>query len=78
MHNTLHHNLAKLKDKKQGKRVRDVQAEAFSDTLSNWLVDVKVGKYGETLTKLKVASLVLMLFPTLAVMNPAHRSAHPV
>ena len=55
MHNTLHHNLAKLKAKKQGKRVRDVQAQAFSDTLSNWLVDVKVEKDSETLTKLKAA-----------------------
>ena len=73
MYNTLHHNLAEVKAKKQGKRVRDV----FSNTLSDWLVDVKVGKVGETLTKLKGASLVLMPFPTLVVMNRAQRSARP-
>ena len=38
---------------------------------------VKVGKVGETLTDLKAASPVLTLAPTLAVMEPAHRSAHP-
>ena len=77
MYNTLHHNLAEVKAKKQGKRVRDVEAHVFSDTLSDWLVDIKVGKVGETLTKLKGASLVLMPFFTLVVMNRAQRSAHP-
>ena len=77
MHNTLHHNLAEVDAKKQGNRVRDVQAQAFSDTLSDRLAEVKVGKVGETLTNLKAASPVLTLFPTLAVMKQADRSAHP-
>ena len=42
MHNTLHHNLAEVDAKKQGNRVRDVQAQAFSDTLSERLAEVKV------------------------------------
>ena len=29
MDNTLHHNLAEVEAKKQGNRVRDVQAKAF-------------------------------------------------
>ena len=57
--------------------MRDVKAKAFSDTLSDRLAEVKVGKVGETLTDLKVASPVLTLFPTLAVMKPGHRLAHP-
>ena len=77
MHNTLHHKLAEVEAKKQGNRVRDVEAQAFSDTLSARLTEVKVGKVGMTLTDLKAASPVLTLFPTLAVMKPAHRSAHP-
>ena len=77
MHNTLHHKLAEVEAKKQGKRVRDVEAQAFSDTLSARLTEVKVGKVGKTLTDLKAASPVLTLFLTLAVMKPAHRSAHP-
>ena len=64
--------------KQQGNRVRDVQAKAFSDTLSDKLAEVKVGKGGETLTDLKAASPVLTLFATLAVMKPAHPSAQPV
>ena len=55
----------------------DLEVKAFSDTLSDRLAEVKVGTVGETLTKLKAASTVLMLFPTLTVMKPAHRSAHP-
>ena len=77
MYNTLDNNFAEVEAKKQGNRVRDVQAQAFSDTLSDRLAEVKVGKVGETLTNLKAASPVLTLFPTLAVMNPAYRSAHP-
>ena len=77
MHNTLHHNLAEVEAKQQGNRVRDVQAKPFSDTLSDKLAEVKVGKVGETLTDLKAASPVLTLFPTLAVMKPAYRSAQP-
>ena len=67
-----------MQAKALAKTLRDVQAQAFSDRLSDRLAKVKVGKVGETLTKLKAASPVLTLFPTLAVMNPAHRSAHPV
>ena len=48
-----------------------------SDTLSESLPEVKVGKVAETLTDLKAASPVLTLLPTLAVMKPAHLSAHP-
>ena len=77
MHNTLHHNLAEVEAKRQGNRVRDVQAKPFSDTLSDKLAEVKVGKVGETLTDLKAASPVLTLFPTQAVMKPAYRSAQP-
>ena len=73
----MHHNLAEVDAKKQGNRVRDVQAQAFSDTLSDRLAEVKVGKVGETLTNLKAASPVLTLFLTMAVMNPAYQSAHP-
>ena len=58
--------------------MRNVQAKPFSDTLSDKLAEVKVGKVGETLTDLKAASPVLTLFPTLAVTKPAHRSAQPV
>ena len=54
-----------------------MQAKAFFDTLSDRLAEVKVGKVGETLTDLKAASPVLTLFPTLAVMKPAYRSAQP-
>ena len=63
--------------KQHGNRVRDLHAKAFSDTLSDRLAEVKVGKVGETLTDLKAASPVLTLFATLAVMKPAHRSAQP-
>ena len=77
MHNTLDHNLAEVEAKQQGNRVRDVQAKAFSDTLSDRLDEVEVGKVGETLTDLKAASPVLTLFPTQAVMKPAYRSAQP-
>ena len=77
MHNTLDHNLAEVEAKQQGNRVRDVQPKAFSDTLSDRLDEVKVGKVGETLTDLKGASPVLTLFPTQAVMKPAYRSAQP-
>lgn len=38
---------------------------------------VKVGKVGETLTDLKAALPVLTQAHTLAVMQPANRSAHP-
>ena len=55
MYNTLHNNLAEVETKKQGNRVRDVQAQAFIDTLSDRLAKVKVGKVGETLTNLKAA-----------------------
>ena len=57
--------------------MRDVKAQAFSDTLSDRLAKIKVAKVGETLTNLKAASTVLTLFPTLAVMKPADWSAHP-
>ena len=57
--------------------MRDVRAKAFSETLSDRLAEVKVGKVGETLTDLKAASPVLSLFVTLAVMKPAHQSEHP-
>ena len=77
MYNTLHHNLAKVEAKKLGNRVGDLEAKGFSYTLSDRLAEVKVGTVGETLTNLKAASIVLTLFPTLAVMKPAHRSAHP-
>ena len=77
MYNTLHHNLAEVEAKKQGNKVGDLEVKAFSDTLSDRLPEVKVGTVGETLTNLKTASTVLMLFPTLTVMKPAHRSAHP-
>ena len=77
MCNTLDHNLAEVEAKKQGNKVGDLQAKAFSDTLSDGLAEVKVGTVGETLTNLKAASTVLMLFLTLTVMKPAHRSAHP-
>ena len=73
----MYNTLAEVEAKKQGNRERDVQAQAFSDTLSERLAEVKVGKVGETLTNLKAASPVLTLFPTLAVMNAAYRSAHP-
>ena len=52
-------------------------AEAPTDTLTNSLAEVKAQKVGETQTNLKAASTVLTLFPTLAVMKPAHRLAHP-
>ena len=77
MHNTLDHDLEEVEAKKQGNRLPDLQAKAFSDTLSDRLAEVKVGKVFDTLTDLKAASSVLTLFPTLAVMKPAHRSAHP-
>ena len=77
MYNTLDHNLAEVEDKKRGNSVRHVNAQAFSDTLSDRLAEVKVGKVGETLTNLKAASTVLTLFPTLTVMKPALRLAHP-
>ena len=57
--------------------MRGVHAKAFFDTLSDRLAEVKVAKVGETLTDLKAASPVLTLFPKLAVMMPAQRSAHP-
>ena len=57
--------------------MRNVQAKVFSETLSDSLAEVKFGKVAKTLTDLKAASPVLTLFPTLAVMKPAHRSAHP-
>ena len=57
--------------------MRNVQAKAFSETLSDSLAEVKFGKVAKTLKDLKAASPVLTLFPTLAVMKPAHRSAHP-
>ena len=53
--------------------MRNVQAKAFSETLSDSLAEVKFGKVAKTLTDLKAASPVLTLFPTLAVMKPAHR-----
>ena len=53
--------------------MRNVQATAFSETLSDSLAEVKFGKVAKTLTDLKAASPVLTLFPTLAVMKPAHR-----
>ena len=77
MHNTLDHNLAEVEAKKQGNRLLDVQAKAFFDTPSDRLAEVKVGKVADTLTDLQAASSVLTLFPTLAVMKPAHRSADP-
>ena len=57
--------------------MRDVQAKAFFDTLTDRLAEVKVWKVGETLTDLKAPSPVLTLFPTLLVIKPAQRSAHP-
>ena len=57
--------------------MRDVQAQEFSDTLSDRLAEVKVGKVGEKLTDLKASSPVLTRFPTLAVIKPASPSAHP-
>ena len=45
----------------------DLEVKAFSDTLSDRLAEVKVGTVGETLTNLKAASTVLMLFRTLTV-----------
>ena len=57
--------------------MRDVEAQAFFDTLSARLTEVTIAKVGKTLTDLKAASPVLTLFPTVAVMKPAHRSAHP-
>ena len=41
MDNTLDHNLAEVEAKKQANRVRDVQAQAFSDTLADRLAEVK-------------------------------------
>ena len=61
----------------KAKALRNVQAKAFSETLSDSLAEVKFGKFAKKLTDLKTASPVLTLFPTLAVMKPAHRSAHP-
>lgn len=77
MDKTLDHSLAEVEAKKQGNRLRDVEAKAFSDTLSDRVAEKKVGKVGETLTDLKAASSVLTPFLTLAVMEPAHRSAQP-
>ena len=77
MYNTLDNNLAEVEAKKQGNRVRDVQAQAFFDTLSERLAEVKVATVGETLTNLKAALPVLTLFLTLAVMKPADRLAYP-
>ena len=77
MHNSLHHKLPDVEAKRQGNRVRDVQAQAFSDTLSDRLAEVKVGKVGETPTDLKAAPPVLTLFPTLAVIKPGSRYTHP-
>ena len=77
MHNTLDHNLAEVEAKKQGNRLLDVQAKEFFDTPSDRLAEVKVGKVADTQTDLEAASSVLTLFPTLAVMKPAHRSADP-
>ena len=54
-----------------------MQAKAFFDTLTDRLAEVKVWKVGETLTDLKAPSPVLTLFPTLLVIKPAQRSAHP-
>ena len=53
----MYNTLAEVEAKKQGNRERDVQAQAFSDTLSERLAEVKVGKVGETLTDVKGASL---------------------
>lgn len=43
----------------------DVEAKAYSDTLSDRLAEVKAEKVGETLTDLKAVSPVLTLAPTL-------------
>ena len=77
MHNTLHSNLAEVEAKKQGNRVRDVQTQEFSVTLSDRLPKVKTRKVGEILTDLKAAPPVLTRFPTLAVIKPGFPSAHP-
>ena len=77
MHNSLHHKLPEVEAKKQGNSKRDVQAQAFFNTLSDRLAEVKVAKVGETLTDLKAAPPVLTLFPTLAVIKPGSRYTHP-
>ena len=77
MHNSLHHNLADVEAKKKGNSERDVQAQAFSNTLSDRLPKVKTRELGETLTDLKAARPVLTLFPRLAVIKPGSRYAHP-
>ena len=77
MDNSLHHNLADVEAKKQGNSERDVQAQAFSNTLSDRLPKVKTRKVGEILTDLKAAPPVLTVFPTLAVIKPGSRYAHP-
>ena len=41
MDNTLDHNLAEVEAKKQANRVRDEQAQAFSDTLAERLAEMK-------------------------------------
>ena len=68
--------LQRQRPKKQGNRVRDVKPQVFCDTLSDRLAEVMVAKVAGTLPNLKTASTALTLFPTLAVMKPAHLSAH--
>ena len=68
--------MQRQRPKKQGNRVRDVKPQAFCDTLSDRLAEVMVAKVAGTLPNLKTASTALTLFPTLAVMKPAHLSAH--
>ena len=46
-----------------------------TNTLTDRLAEVMVAKVPGTLPNLKTASTALTLFPTLAVMKPAHRSA---
>ena len=55
--------------KKPGDTLRDVEAEAFAETLADRQEELKAGKVGETLTDLKAASPVVTLAPTLAEMK---------
>ena len=67
----------RLRPKEQANRLPDVEAKAFSDTLSDRLAELKLAKVGETLTNQKAASPVLTLLSTLAVMKPVRQSEHP-
>ena len=55
--------------KKPGDTLRDVEAEAFAETLADRLEKLKARKVGETLTDLKAASTVVTPASTLAEMK---------